>query len=133
MIIWDSVERLVQLLAALRQRYRCLVDGHDEFCGEPLPIGTADDILAWIQARYKVLGELYDVDLKRSICHWYSLIISPDMWKPEPMTKRYLVEVNGAARIFVLHPVQEDLLGWHPELALTWSGNEWDSTSAQGI
>lgn len=126
MIIWNPVERLVLRLAALRQRYRCLVDGHDEFCGEPLPIGTEDEILSWIKARYEVLRELYDVDLERPTYHWYSLLVSPDMWKPEPTTKRYLVEVNGTVRIFVLHPVQEDLLGWHPERALTWSGNEWD-------
>ena len=63
MIIWDPVECLISRLAALRQRYRCLVDGHREFHGERLPVGTEEEILDWIKARYKVLGEFYDVDL----------------------------------------------------------------------
>ncbi len=63
MIIWDPVERLVLHLAALRQRYRCLVDGQGEFRGEPLPVGTEDEILAWIKARYKVVGELLLIDM----------------------------------------------------------------------
>ena len=120
MIMWDPVERLVWRLASQRQRYRCLVDGQGELLGEPLPVGTEAEILAWIKVRYKVLGELYTVDYDgdRPVCHWFSLMVSPEMWKPEPTTKRYLVEVEGVEKMFVLEPIHEDLLGWHPERSL---------------
>lgn len=122
MIIWDPVERLALRLASLRQRYRCLVDGQGELLGESLPVGTEAEILAWIKARYKVLGELYvfDFDSDRPT-YWHSLLVSPEMWKPEPMTKRYLVEVDGVERMFVLEPIHEDLLGWHPDRAIAWN------------
>ena len=50
----------------------------------PLPVGTEFEILAWIKARYKVLGELYAVDE-----HWE--IVSPAL--------------NGAPRGPVTGPV----------------------------
>ncbi len=118
MIIWDPVECLISRLAALRQRYRCLVDGHGEFHGERLPVGTEEEILDWIKARYKVLGEFYDVDLSGFIRVYWTLLISPEMWKPEPSLKQYRVEVDGEERVFSLRPVLEDLLCWHPERAL---------------
>ena len=120
MIVWDPVERLVWRLASLRQRYRCLVDGQDELSGESLPVGTEAEILAWVEAHYKVLGELYAVGHgdDSPIYHWVGLLVSPEMMKPEPTTKRYLVEVEGVERMFVLKPVHEDLLGWHPERAI---------------
>ena len=62
MIIWNPPDRLaslVKMLASCRQRYRCLVDGQNEYLGESLPYGTQAEVLAWIEARYKVLGELY--------------------------------------------------------------------------
>lgn len=123
MIIWDPVERLVLRLALLRQRYRCLVDGQGELFGEPLPVGTEDEIVSWIKSRYKVLGELYPVDHggDSPVYYWFSLLVSPEMWKPEPTTKRYLVEVEGVKMVFVIRPVQEDLLGWHPERAIAWN------------
>ena len=123
MIIWDPVERLVCRLASLRQRYCCLVDGKDELLGESLPVGTEAEILAWIKASYKVLGELYAVGYGGGspAYHWVGLLIHPEMMKPEPTTKRYIVEVEGIERIFVLEPIHEDLLGWHPERAITWN------------
>ena len=123
MILWDPVERLVCRLASLGQRYRCLVDGKDELLGEPLPVGTEAGILAWIEPRYKVLGELYSVGHGGGspAYHWVGLLVSPEMMKPEPTTKRYIVEVEGIERIFVLEPIHEDLLGWHPERAITWN------------
>ena len=135
MILWDPVERLVCRMASLRQRYRCLVDGKGELLGAALPVGTDEEILSWIKARYKVLGELYvvDCDGDRPIYHWVSLMVSPEMWKPEPMTKRYLAEVEGEKMIFVLEPIHEDLLGWRPECALAWSGNERDAADTQGF
>ena len=121
MIIWDPVERLVCRMASLRQRYRCLVDGQDELSGGALPVGTEAEILAWIEPRYKVLGELYAVGNGGGspAYHWVGLLIHPEMMKPEPTTKRYLVEAEGVERMFVLKPVHEDLLGWHPERART--------------
>ena len=120
MILWNPVERLVCRLASLRQRYRCLVDGKGELSGEPLPVGTEAEILAWIESRYKVLGELCVVGYGGDgpACHWVGLLIHPEMMKPEPTTKQYLVEVEGVERIFVLEPIHEDLLGWHPERAI---------------
>ena len=123
MIVWDPVERLVGRLASLRQRYRCLVDGQDELRGESLPVGTEAGILTWIKARYKVLGELYAVDCDGDgpVYNWLRLMVSPEMWKPEPTARRYLVEVEGVERMFVLEPIHEDLLGWHPERAIPWN------------
>jgi len=123
LIIWDPVERLVCRLASLRQRYRCLVDGKDELSGESLPVGTEAEILASIEAHYKVLGELYAVVYGGGspAYHWVGLLVSPEMWKPEPTTKRYLVEVEGIERMFVLKPIHEDLLGLHPERAIAWN------------
>jgi hypothetical protein len=123
MILWDPVERLVCRLASLRQRYRCLVDGKDELSGESLPVGTEAEILAWIESRYKVLGELYVAGYGGGspAYHWVGLLIHPEMMKPEPMTKRYLVDVEGVEKMFVLKPVHEDLLGWHPERAIAWN------------
>ena len=125
MIIWNPPDRLaslVEMLASCRQRYRCLVDGQDEYLGEPLPSGTQAEVLAWIEARYKVLGELYIVnpDLPNRSFIW--LLASPDMWEIVPASRRYLVEVDGIEKMFVLEPIHEDLLGWHPETALDWDG-----------
>ena len=125
MIIWNPPDRLaslVEMLASCRQRYRCLVDGQDEYLGEPLPSGTQAEVLAWIEARYKVLGELYVIshDVYNNSLRWY--LMSPGMSEIVPTTKRYLVQVDGVEKMFVLEPIQEDLLGWHPEHALAWNG-----------
>ena len=110
MIIWNPPDRLaslVEMLASCRQRYRCLVDGQDEYLGEPLPSGTQAEVLEWIEARYEAL-------------RWY--LMSPEMSEIVPTTKRYLVQVDGVEKMFVLEPIHEDLLGWHPERALAWNG-----------
>ena len=125
MIIWnppDRLDSLIEMLASCRQRYRCLVDGQGEYRGESLPTGTQAEILAWISARYKVLDELYVVNLDRFRIPFIMLFSSPEMWDHVPTTKRYLVEVEGAEKMFVLEPIHEDLLGWHPERALAWNG-----------
>ena len=122
MIVWNPVDSFVSKLASSRQRYRCRVDGQEELRGESLPVGKKEDVLAWINARYKVLGELYVVthDFYNSSLRWY--LISPEMWEIVPTTKRYLVEVEGVEKMFVLEPILEDLLGWNPERALAWNG-----------
>ena len=119
-IVWDPVDRLVSRLASCRQRYRCRVDGQDECLGESLPTGTQAEVLAWIEARYKVLGELYLVDHDLPSPSYTWLLVSPELWAIAPAAKRYLAEVDGVEKMFVLEPIHEDLLGWHPERALAW-------------
>ena len=121
MIVWNPVDSFVSKLASCRQRYRCLVDGQDEYRGESLPSGTQAEVLAWIKARYKVQGELYVVSLDRFNSSFIMLFTSPEMWEIAPTTRRYLVEVEGVEKMFVLEPIHEDLLGWHPERALAWN------------
>lgn len=121
MIVWNPVDSFVSKLASSRQRYRCRVDGQDEYRGESLPSGTQAEVLAWIKARYRVLGELYVVNLDRFNSSFIMLFTSPEMWEHVPTTKRYLVEVEGVEKMFVLEPIHEDLLGWHPERAIAWN------------
>ncbi|MBO7654731.1 MAG: hypothetical protein J6U40_07390 [Kiritimatiellae bacterium] len=117
-------------MAIMFQRYRCVVDGNGEFRGEPLPTGTEDEILTWIKARYKVLGELYAVngDWRYGCIGIINLMIDPSLWgdfrpeKPTPVTKRYLVEVEGVEKMFVLHPIPAGLFDWDPRRSLPWSG-----------
>ena len=52
MIVWNPVDSFVSKLASSRQRYRCRVDGQDEYRGESLPTGTQAEVLAWIEARF---------------------------------------------------------------------------------
>ena len=54
------------------------------------------------------------------------LFTSPEMWEVVPTTKRYLVEVEGIEKLFLLEPIHVDLLGWHPESALAWNGRKSD-------
>ena len=122
MIVWNPVDSFVSKLASSRQRYRCHVDGQEEFRGESLPSGTQAEVLEWIKARYKVLGELYVVNLDRFNSSFIMLFTSPEMWEIVPTARRYLVEVEGVEKMFVLEPIHEDLLGWHPERALAWNG-----------
>ncbi|MBR4654379.1 MAG: hypothetical protein IKO72_13545 [Kiritimatiellae bacterium] len=124
MIIWNPPDRLgslIETLASCRQRYHCLVDGQVEYRGESLPTGTQAEILAWISARYKVLGELWVVRHDRFRIRYIMHFTSPEMWEYVPTTKRYLVEVEGVEKVFVLEPIHEDLLGWHPERAIAWN------------
>ena len=84
------------------------------------PFNSTGEVLAWIEARYKLLGELYVFIHDRFISPFIMLLISSEMWEIVPTTKRYLVEVEGVEKMFVLEPIHEDLLGWHPERALAW-------------
>ena len=49
-------------------------------------------------------------------------LVNPEMWELVTTPQRYLVEVDGVEKMFVLEPIHEDLLGWHPESALGWDG-----------
>ena len=124
MIIYDPVSNFFSNMIAKRHRYRCIVDGCDEFRGERLPVGTEEEILAWIKARYKVLGQLFAVDVDCPHYQvWFELGPFPGfdakIWNPTPTTKRYLVEVEGVEWMFVLRSVPDGLLGWHPGHALS--------------
>ena len=119
MIVWNPVDSFVSKLASCRQRYRCLVDGQDEYRGESLPSGTQAEVLAWIKARYKVLGQLFAVDMdypRRNTIFELgpSLGFDVETWVPVPVAKRYLVEVEGMEWMFVLRPVPDGLLDWKP-------------------
>ena len=125
MIIWNPAANFILEQVAQRQRYRCIVNGSDMFNGEALPVGTEEEILAWIAARYKVIGALFviDQDYLPNRIIWNvgeSTWFGSEMWNPTPMTKRYLVEVReGDEGMFVLCPVPDGLLEWHPGRALT--------------
>ena len=100
------------------QLYRCIVDGRDEFKGEALPIGTLDEVLAWIEGRYRIVGEM--TVNKRELDDYVVRIYSqgPRLWSwfqwPVPGIRRYLVEAEGDEWMFVLRPVPDGLLCWHP-------------------
>ena len=109
MIIYDPYETLVRQLIEMRnaQLYRCVVDGADTFRGERLPIGTRDQILAWLKERYQVVDELRLGSPGRLI------VFSCSTWVPRPPKLRYLVIVQGAEKLFTLHPVPDGLLTWN--------------------
>lgn len=129
----DSISNLAVWVAQF-QRYRCVVDGKDQFNGETLPTGTEEEILAWITARYKVLGEVFVINRG---CYGYSgiihLMIDPSLWgefgiqTSKPDIKRYLVEVDGVEKMFVFCPLPSELAILNPSRTLSWSGS--DSTS----
>ncbi|MBR4259662.1 MAG: hypothetical protein IKQ17_11575 [Kiritimatiellae bacterium] len=110
MLIWDwnPTDAVMWSLLARNQLYRCSVDGDKEFQGEILPIGTEENVLAWIKARYKVVGELLllDMDIPR-----YNIVFSacgdPESLSFSPMVKRYLVEVDGKEKVFTLTPLPD--------------------------
>lgn len=114
---WNPTDAVMWSLLAWNQMYQCCVDGDKEFQGEILPIGTEENILAWIKACYKVVGELLlvDMDIPR-----YNIIFSACADSKSqaffPVVKRYLVEVDGKEKVFVLTP----LPGQKPYGLLTW-------------
>ena len=133
MIIYDPVSSFFSGLIARQHQYKCIVDGCDEFRGERLPVGTEEEILAWIQARYKILGELWasgkdDIDVKPSYIFWTCgfspLWFNSGTWHPPHDTKRYLVEVgDDAEKVFVLRPFPDGLLEWSATGMLEWNGS----------
>ena len=114
---WNPTDAVMWGLLARNQVYRCSVDGGKEFQDEILPIGTEDNVLAWIKARYKVVGELLLVDMDTPR---YNIIFSAcaDSKSPAffPVVKRYLVEVHGQEKVFVLTPLPDK----KPYGLLTW-------------
>ena len=121
MLIYDPVSNFFSNKIAARQRYRCIVDGSGELRGEWLPIGTEEEILAWIKARYKILAEIWvfdkdDIGIGQTYIQW-KLSFSPlwmnsETWNPPHVTKWYLVEVGGMEKVFILRPFPDGLLEW---------------------
>lgn len=105
---WNPTDAVMWGLLARNQVYRCSVDGGKEFQGEILPIGTEENVLAWIKARYKVVGELLliDMDIPR-----YNIVFSacadPKSPSFSPIVKRFLVEVEDKEKTFVLTPLPD--------------------------
>ena len=125
MYIYDPVANFIQGLVLSRQTYRCLVDGMGEFRGEALPIGTKAQVLSWIKARYKVIGELIFIDMKfqeHNIIFCYCPL-SPhsEAWQPRAPIIRYLVDVDGVEKVFILRPFPAAYLEWRPCRLLTMS------------
>ena len=122
MHIFDPIANFISELVASRQTYRCLVDGRCEFRGEALPVGTQAQVLSWIMARYKLIGELFVVCREYPQCVWFCCgPLSPrrETWLPDMGAIRYLVEVDGEERMFVLRPSPDGLLEWRPSRQLT--------------
>ena len=108
-------------MIAKRHRYRCIVDGCGEFRGERLPIGTEEEILEWIQVRYKILGELFVVHRDSGYNIKFNCVFEDDFspfwfnsetWYPSHEIKRYLVEAAEMEKVFVLRPFPDGLLEW---------------------
>ena len=133
MLIYDPVSNFLSGLIARQHQYKCIVDGRDEFRGERLPVGTEEEILAWIKARYKIRGELWlfdmsyigDMNYIPSRQGWIFYCSSPwfgyAKWNPPHVIKRYLVEVAEAEKVFVLRPFPYGLLDWRVKGALEWN------------
>ena len=128
--IHDPVSGFFSSLLARDHRYRCIVDGSDEFRGERHPVGTEEEILAWIKARYKIFGELWFFN-KEDTCQSHNIIYERDIsplwfaagtWHPPHVTKRYLVGVAEAEKVFVLKPTPDVFLEWAVKGALGWNG-----------
>lgn len=109
-------------MAAEQQKYRCIVDGSDEFRGEKLPTGTETEVLGWIKARCKVLGEVLVIDNDAPRVNFILTMLHPSLWPHDdtPREKRYLVEAAGAEKVFILHPIPDGLLTAKPIPQLKW-------------
>ena len=108
---WKVVE-----LLGIGRNYQCTVDGHAEFRGEVLPAGTEESILAWIKARYKVIGEVSvsNADPWTRYIN-FTRIVDPSYCYYETEAKRYLVEVEGVEKLFKLVPFPSGLLPWYKD------------------
>ena len=122
MYIYNPVADFISEMVASRQKYRCQVDGRDEFQGERLPVGTKEEVLFWIKDRFKFVNEFHGTALpevevqpqQHIIFFCYNpLALQSKSWLPEPSVLRYRVDVGGAEKIFVLEPIPKKLLEYH--------------------
>ena len=127
MYIHNPVANFISEMVASCQKYRCQVDGRDEFQGEKLPVGTKEEVLSWIKDRFKLVDEFGFVDgvefseaepqpISQYIIYFCCnpLALQSKSWLPEPFVLRYRVDVGGAEKIFILDPMPEKLLEYHP-------------------
>jgi hypothetical protein len=127
MYIHNPVADFISKMVASRQKYRCQVDGRDEFQGEKLPVGTKKEVLSWIKDRFKLVDEFGFIDgvefsevevqpISQHIIYFCCnpLALQSKSWLPEPFVLRYRVDVGGAEKIFVLNPIPERFLEYHP-------------------
>lgn len=125
MYIYNPVADFISEMVASRQKYRCQVDGSDEFQGKKLPVGTKEEVLSWIKDRFKLVDEFGLVDgvefseaeaqpISRLIYFCCNpLALESKSWLLEPFVLRYRVDVGGIEKIFVLNPIPERFLEYH--------------------
>jgi hypothetical protein len=126
MYIHNPVADFISEMVARRQKYRCQVDGRDEFQGEKLPVGTKEEVLSWIKDRFKLVDEFGFVDgvefseveaqpIPQYIIYFCCnpLALESKSWLAEPFVLRYRVDVGGAEKIFILEPIPKKLLEYH--------------------
>jgi hypothetical protein len=123
MYIHNPVADFISEMVASRQKYRCLVDGCDEFQGEKLPVGTKEEVLSWIKDRFKLVDEFGIVDgvefseveaqpISQYIIYFCCnpLALESKLWLPDSSDLRYRVDVGGAEKIFILEPIPKKFL-----------------------
>ena len=113
MYIHNPVADFISELVASRQKYRCQVDGRDEFQGEKLPVGTQEEVLSWIKDRFKLVDEFWEgaefseaeaQPISQYIIYFCCnpLALQSKSWLPEPSVLRYRVDVGGAEKYLSL-------------------------------
>ena len=124
MYIYNPVADFISRLVASRQKYRCQVDGRDEFQGEKLSVGTKEEVLSWIKDRFKLVDEFGFIDgvefsevepqpISQYIIYFCCnpLTLESKLWLLDSSDPRYRVDVGGAEKIFVLNPKTDNNLG----------------------
>ena len=124
MYIYNPVADFISRLVASRQKYRCQVDGRDEFQGEKLSVGTKEEVLSWIKDRFKLVDEFGFIDgvefsevepqpISQYIIYFCCnpLTLESKLWLLDSSDPRYRVDVGGAEKIFVLNPNTDNNLG----------------------
>lgn len=117
MYIYNPVADFISRLVASRQKYRCQVDGSDEFGGERLPVGMKEEVLSWIKSHFKLVDEILIIQSQTMRQHIINFCYNPfaldvDSWLPVPSVVRYLVDIDGVEKMFVLKPIPDGVLGY---------------------
>lgn len=115
MYIYNPVADFISEMVASRQMYRCQVDGCDEFGGEKLPVGTKEEVLSWIKSHFKLVDEILIIQSQMMRQHIINFCCNPfaldvDSWLPVPSVVRYLVDIDGVEKLFVLKPMPDGVL-----------------------
>ena len=115
MYIYNPVVNFISDMVASRQKYRCQVDGRDEFGGEKLPVGRKEEVLSWIKSHFKLVDEILIIQSQTMRQHIINFCCNPfaldvDSWLPVPSVVRYLVDIDGVEKLFVLKPIPDGVL-----------------------